>query len=62
MAEQWGVWRSDGEWVLQRGTRAPWVAKNKSDAQDTAKEMTHFAAETGAPELVYEARALPASA
>jgi hypothetical protein len=58
MAERWGVWRSDGQWMLQRGTRAPWVAESKSDAEREAREMNEFASATMYSET-YEARALP---
>ena len=58
---QWGVWRSDGQWTLQRGTREPWVAADEEDAKWTAVEMTDFAKQTGADELTYEARPLPAT-
>ena len=59
MAERWGVWRSDGEWCLQRVTREPWVAESKEDAEREAREMNSFATATMYGET-YEARMLPA--
>ncbi len=58
LAEQWGVWRSDGEWLLQRVTRKPWVAESKEDAEREASEMNWFASATMYGET-YEARMLP---
>jgi len=61
--ERWGVWRSDEQWVLQRVTREPWVAKNEADAVREAVEMTRFAIVTSSHEgyleaYTYEARRL----
>ena len=54
---KWGVWRSDGVWTLQRGTREPWVAKDKADAEREARSMNEFATATQFGET-YEAREL----
>ena len=56
-AMRWGVWRSDGEWCLQRVTREPWVAESKEDAEREASEMNEFATATMYGET-YEARPL----
>ena len=54
---KWGVWRSDGVWTLQRGTREPWVAEDKADAEREARSMNEFATATQFGET-YEAREL----
>ena len=36
------MWRSDGQWVLQQGTREPWEAKDEADAKREAVEMEAF--------------------
>jgi hypothetical protein len=45
--ERWGVWRSDGLWVLERRTHEPWVAESREDAERQALEMTEFSEATG---------------
>ena len=64
--ERWGVWRSDGEWLRQRGTRAPWEAKDEADARREADEMNALYKATASEDdlegpFVYVARPLPAS-